>query len=306
MAARPFFLAMLNLSTDRDLALRLGIAASELQHVAAHHGEYHSSYRNTINRKRRHLYVVAPRLANILKRIDALLQTVPLPDGMHGSRKGHRPSDAARPHVGHELLGKIDISNFFPHITPDRVRAVFTSLGCTDHVAGLLTRLTTADNHLPQGFNSSSSIANLVIAPAMSRMNGLARHMDLDVTNYLDDIALSGDQRVKYAHRVGLRIIDSSRLVVNRRKSQTVPRSESQRVVGFTVNQRLSVPRDYRRNLLLTLHKCRAYGPLSQCPDGDLGQLRRSLAGRIQHVRARHPRQGRELQKVFEQIAWPS
>lgn len=296
---------MLNLHTCRDLALRTGIAEEELRYVAANITRYYGSRDEVVNGKHRRLYTAHPRLAHVLKAINRILQSVPLPPNMYGSRKGCRTRDAARPHVGRPAVGKIDIKSYFPRVAPPRVHTVFRHLGCTADMAGLLTRLCTADNHLPQGYSTSSSIANLVLVPTMQRMNGLAAATGLHLSNYLDDIVVSGDARVTPLHQTGLRILASSRLAANANKSRVFPQSARQVVVGHTVNSRLSVPRPYREDLAALLDRCRRLGPASQCGTMSLESFRKSVESKIAYVRSVRPSLARPLQRLFEQIIWP-
>ena len=80
-----------------------------------------------------------------------LLDQIPLPEAAHGWRKGRSPATNALPHVDKALLIKLDLENFFPACHYSRVQQLYLDLGCSLEVALLLTRLTTADHHLPAG-----------------------------------------------------------------------------------------------------------------------------------------------------------
>jgi len=296
---------MLNLHTCRDVAIRTGISEVELRHVASQMPRYYGWRDEMVNGKSRRLYTAHPRLACILKAINRMLQTVPLPRSMCGSRRGYSTRSAAGLHVARPFVGKIDIKSFFPLVAPSVVHEVFMRLGCTDDVAGLLTRLCTADNQLPQGFSTSSSLANLVLSPTIQRMDGLADATGVSLSNYLDDIVISGDERVRPLHETSLRILASSRLAANARKSRVIPQSDCQVVLGHSVNTHLSVPRTYRQELAALLHRCRTLGPESQRGRMDLRTFQRSLEGKIAYVRQTRPNQARPLQRLYRQITWP-
>ncbi len=85
-----------------------------------------------------------PRLKNIQRRILAdILDHIPLHTAVHGFRRGRSIKTFAAPHVGQQIVLKIDLQDFFPSIRVARVRAIFRAVGYPEQVADLLAGLCT-------------------------------------------------------------------------------------------------------------------------------------------------------------------
>ena len=87
------------------------------------------------------------------KRINRLLLApICFPEHMFGAIPKRSVFGNSEHHHGALLLVTIDVKQCFPSITNKHVYSVWSNLlGCCPPVAGLLTRLTTFERHLPQG-----------------------------------------------------------------------------------------------------------------------------------------------------------
>jgi len=80
-----------------------------------------------------------------------LLKNIALPQYICGGVEGKTIIDNVFMHLGASVLVTIDIKNFFRKITNTQVYRVWRDvLGWSPRAAGLLTRLTTFERHLPQ------------------------------------------------------------------------------------------------------------------------------------------------------------
>ncbi|MHB8131927.1 MAG: reverse transcriptase domain-containing protein, partial [Mobilitalea sp.] len=158
---------VLNIKSLKHLALQLHVAEKDIVNVADAIGDHFHCQPKEIKKndgtiKARKIYHPSPKLKTILKAIDVhLLGKIELPQEMHGGRKSHSNVTNAKEHVGKKYVSNYDIKNFFPTIRPDMVYRLFVGLKCSPDVARCLTRLCTADKHVPQGYNTSPRIANL-------------------------------------------------------------------------------------------------------------------------------------------------
>ena len=84
-----------------------------------------------------------------------------------------------------------DVRNFYPSIPFQRVQRLFMALGCSTEVARLLTRLTTHNYRLEQGFITSPIIADQIFRHADRRISDLCAKQALTYTRYVDDITIS-------------------------------------------------------------------------------------------------------------------
>src|SRR5690349_1074658 len=88
--------------------------------------------------------------------------TIPKRRGATGFVRGRSIVDNARPHVNRAVVINVDLADFFPSITAERVTAAWRGLGWGAEAAAVLTAICTLDGRLPQGAPTSPALSNLV------------------------------------------------------------------------------------------------------------------------------------------------
>lgn len=264
--------------------------------------------------------VQAKILREILDRLDAH-------PSAHGFVAGRSIMTNARPHVGHPVLIKLDLSNFYATVGFARVVAIFRTMGYSREAAiwlGLLTTSAVPGNmpfdghspnsllpylrrHLPQGAPTSPSLANLSAYRLDARLTGLARSFGATFTRYADDLALSGPAELVPSLRVLLplvqQIIRQERFRPNSAKRRILRSHQRQSIAGVVVNEKTNVARiDYDR-LKAILTNCARRGPSTQNREG-IDDYSSHLRGRIAHVLQLNPARGARLQALFQTIDW--
>lgn len=125
-------------------------------------------------------------------------------------RPGSSHARLALDHLGHHFLLTADIDDFFPSVTPSMVQNQLEREGFGKEAAGLLTRLTTLDHELPQGFPTSSRIAAIVLRPVMDRLERLAFAHKMLVGVYADNLVVSSNSDFSRFHNLLARIFRQS------------------------------------------------------------------------------------------------
>jgi RNA-directed DNA polymerase len=235
-----------------------------------------------------------------------ILAKVPTHDAAHGFVPGRSTVTNATPHVGARLLLKTDIREFFPTIHYWRVRGMFGSFGYDERVAAVLASLCTRrpvvdrdgervvvwPGLLPQGAPTSPAIANLVCLRLDARLTGLAAKLGAVYTRYADDLSFSvhDPDRVERID-VGRtfwwidQILQQEGFAEHPGKRQVLRPSRRQLVTGIVVNQKLTVPRDARRQFRATLHNCKVHGLASQARGrDDFADYLRGYAAYVQMI----------------------
>ncbi len=269
-----------------------------------------------------------PVLKEVQRKIHSeILRRVPIHPNAHGFARGRSIVSNARPHVGQQVILKLDLANFYTTIGYPRVVAIFRSIGYSREAAIWLARLTTSrvphnlkvpkggkcnlyyyrQRHLPQGAPTSPALANLSAYSLDVRLSGMARAFGAKYTRYADDLTFSGDRRWERSLSTFIplvqQIIQSERFFVQHEKRQVVRRSRRQVVTGVVVNERTGVCRpDYDR-LKAILHNCIRHGPSTQ-NRSNVPDFRSHLSGRIAHVCQLDAAKGARLRQWFEQIDW--
>lgn len=313
-------LERLKLKSLKHLALQIGIAENELTYVAEHLKNFYWMATRDISiedgtKKVRNIYCAEPRLKRILKNINKLLlKRCKMLDCVHGARSGHSNITNASVHVGKKNVLKLDIMNFFPSVSNDRVFDLFfDTLKCSPEVAHLLTRLCTADYHLPQGFNTSPSIANMILQTVIRRIKGFCDKQGLNFTVYVDDITISGNKDISQFEPTIKKIIVESQFKIKSEKTCYLPNHKQQKVTGLIVNQKINIPKKYYEGTRGNLLDCKSNGPLSLLSRISLDsgkqitsviKLKEYLHGKINYITQVNPISGAKLTDIFNSITW--
>ena len=297
----------------------------------------HYRYRMLAKPHGRVRLIEAPKCRlKILQRrvLDAILGQIQVHSAVHGFVRGRSIKSFAEPHVGREVVLRLDLEDFFPSICAARIDALFRSAGYPEAVAELLTALCTtmtpkgfwsnlegcrsrearreleelySRRHLPQGAPTSPTLANLCAYRADTRLQALAASAGATYTRYADDLAFSGDsQFARAAARFAIRasaILLEENFRVHFRKTRIMRRGVRQLLVGLVLNARLNVRRSDYDGLKAILTNCIRWGPCSQNREQNV-EFRASLLGKIGFVGSIHAERGQRLRALFDQIDW--
>ena len=242
-----------------------------------------------------------------------------LPPFIHGARPGIGITASATLHAAQPAILALDIANCFPSINSEMVYRLFRHrFGYSHKVATLLTRLTTFNNHLPQGSPTSPSLCNLILAPMSEQLFNLGQSLDLRFSQYVDDLYYSGKiNNLICAKKHAINIVHHHSLHTNSKTHITTKR-HSMVVAGAVINQKVSAGRPRIRQLerqIMKLHSadkfaylnaCRAIreAQKSRCPIPKYKTRIHSLQGKIANVTALNSAQGQHLkQKLTRKLA---
>ena len=276
-----------------------------------------------------------PRLKDLqLQILRWILEKVPPHPAVHGFVRGRSIRTFVAPHVGKEVVVRMDLRDFFPTFGGVRIQNMFRTLGYPEPVADLLGGITSnrtplniwkdsgarvdvedlaelgrlyARPHLPQGAPTSPALANISCYGLDCRLGALAASAGATYTRYADDLAFSGgrdfESRVeRFAAHVGAALLEEG-FRVNHRKTRVMRRGVRQHLAGLVTNEKANIRRGDFDRLKAALNNCVRFGPESQNrerrPD-----FRSHLQGRVSFVEMINPVKGKRLRTIFEQIRW--
>lgn len=147
---------------------------------------------------------------------------------------GRRPMDAAAPHVGGRWIQKLDIADFFPSTSSERVRVTFEMLGASFEVAAALADLTTYNNSLPTGARTSPFLSNLVLADFDYAIAAASESLGVTYSRYADDMIFSANEAFDMTQLVSQKLATLG-YKLNLRKTRVRRRGQPLRVAGLTV-----------------------------------------------------------------------
>ena len=271
------------------------------------------------------------RLREVQRRIHTgLLRHVPLHAAAQGFVRGRSALTHARLHVGAAWVLRLDLAQFFCHVTAPRVRGVFELLGYSAPVARMLAALCTnrvpgdvlqsaphalawsqrqnlREAHLPQGAPTSPALANLVSFGLDVRLAALARKHAATYSRYADDLTFSSSTWTRAAAarcaRTASEIAAECGFVVNPRKTLLMGAQHAQVVTGVVVNRHPNLARrDYDR-LKAIVHNCLRFGPAAQ-NHAEHPNFRAWLHGSLAQAAAINPAKTAPLLRDFARIRW--
>ena len=180
-----------------------------------------------------------------------ILYKIPVSKHACAYHKHRGLADLAQPHVGHKVLIHLDIKDFFNSITEQMVfEALLKETNYPKTVAGFLSRLCCYKRHLPQGACTSPALSNICFKECDSWLASLAKRNNLAYTRYSDDLYFSGDDVDAAAIIKEVRTILSQRgFTLHNSKTKVIGQHQAQMVTAIVVNDKMQVPREYRRKL---------------------------------------------------------
>ena len=204
-------------------------------------------------------------------------------------RPGGSPLKNAQPHIGKDMLLKMDIRHFFDHIYYPVVKEkVFPADRYSESNRILLSLLCVYKDALPQGAPTSPAISNIIMREFDDTVGAWCKERGIAYTRYCDDMTFSGVFDGKEVKLFVKEQLKKAGFFANDRKTVLVKTGQRKTVTGIVVNDRANIPAAYRRKLRQELYYCKTYGVASHMaragiPVGEETYLRQ-LMGRINYV----------------------
>lgn len=258
----------------------------------------------------REIFAPKPYLKGVQRQIlDDLLHRVRLNSHAEGFRRKRSVLTNAKRHIGKKVVIKMDVKDFFPSITFERVLGMFISLGYPRQVSLLLTRLVTHNGRLPIGAPTSPAISNIVCRRLDKRFSGLGEKAGFDYSRYADDITISSNNKgVNRMIPFFKEIMSEEGFETNETKLRILRSGGRQKITGIVVNKKPNLDKKEIRKLRAVLYNCghrdlrqevkrwaENEKGLNNPRSYSLREFRSSLRGKIHFVRMVNPEIGNRL-----------
>lgn len=306
----------------RTLSFKIGYSEDKLRNIVLHFRDNYSK-RKEIDKKGKRRLIFSPSkdLKKLQRTILAYIsRRTSLPETFHGYKKKRSNLTNARLHLNKRVITKLDIKDFFPSVHFKRVFTLFKGLGFNEQESKILSRLTTVDYFLPQGFSASPFIASLMLRNLDKRLKTLflAQRLNFTYTFFSDDITISGNGGIKNLKKLICKIFRQEGFSINRDKIKELPYWKSQEVTGIIVNEKFNVPYIYRHDLRAIIHNCISLGPRTQITRfnaelasnkktvTNLSEFRERLFGKINYIKPINRNLYSQLLSSFGKIDWHS
>jgi retron-type reverse transcriptase len=173
------------------------------------------------------------------------------------------------PHSANRYFLCLDLEDFFPSISDERVRNIFRLIGYSWRASYFLSAICTCNGGLPQGGVTSPALSNLAAAKLDRRIAGFTSRRNIVFTRYADDITLSSNNpRVLCkAQPTVMRIIQNERFKVNAEKTKMVGPRRRCKITGLTKNTdepRFGIGKWKKRQMRAIMHNLLIKGKTDQ------------------------------------------
>lgn len=221
-----------------------------------------------------------------------MLNKTPISRYATAYHKGARLTQNASPHTGRRYLLKIDLSDFFHSIRMTDVHSRVFAPYYPKQIGYFLSLICCKDGALAQGAPSSPAISNIVMRCFDEPFGRWCEKRGLSYTRYCDDITISGDVPLYRAYEKASLWLNNMGFTINEKKTHFITNASRQAVTGLTVNEKVSVPSDYKRKLRQELYYVEKFGICSaaaylKLPDAL--KYCQSLMGRVNYVLSVEP-----------------
>lgn len=186
--------AFFRLRTKAKLADVLQISQTKLKRLTKLENGYYAFQKPKRDGTMRDISAPIPPLKMVQARIADLLRRVAPPDYLFAPVEGRSYVDNAAQHIGSRNFRLLDIEDFFPSCTFNKVLWFFrTWMECSPDVAYILSKIATENDVLPQGSPCSPILAYFAYIDMWTEIDECARIDDCRLSVYADDLTLSGD-----------------------------------------------------------------------------------------------------------------
>lgn len=163
----------------------------------------------------------------------------------------------AQNHICKKNVLNIDLKDFFPNISANRIYELFTSakFAYNDQISKALSLLTTYNGKLPTGAPTSPVISNFICMQLDAELLNLSASHHLSYSRYADDITFSTNEQISQNLVSDIRnIIQKNNFTLNDKKIRLKSSGQKQTVTGITVNKKINVDRKLLKKIRAMLH----------------------------------------------------
>ena len=254
----------------------------------------------------RQTYDAKPKLKDIHEKIkNRLLKRVCYPEYLLGgiadnSIKRDYKAHAAI-HTGKKYLIEEDVKDFFPNTSDVIVKNIWQRFfSFAPETAEILTKLTTLNGMLPQGWKTSSYLANLAFWDVESDLVDNLSNRGITYSRFMDDITVSASHKLDAAQKTHIvnaiyKMLFSRGYSPKRSKHEIVSSAEAMKVTGLIVNStNPSLPKSERDNIRAAVKQCEN-SAIESCSTEEYLKMWRSASGRVGKLKRFHINEAEKL-----------
>jgi RNA-directed DNA polymerase len=266
------------LASESTLLAHLGVSSKELKRIWWYRATMYTEF-SIAKRSGKLRLITAPnnRLKMLQRKLAPLLdQLYRVRNPVHGFVPNRSVKSNAEAHRNRRNVVNLDLQNFFPSITENRIRGVLRALGVDHRVAEIIARMCCYNGHLPQGAPTSPVLSNMICYRLDTVLLRFAKAARAIYTRYADDITFSTFQPPIGLFEAAIppsgrfvpeilaaelrKAVTDNGFALNPDKAHYADRHARRIVTGLKINELVNVDRRYVRNLRAALHSVEVLG----------------------------------------------
>lgn len=285
----------------------LGASDEELLVVRKHRSKMYSHF--TIPKRAGGVrFITAPnsRLMYFQRKLLHVFSNIYKPrKPVHGFVPRRSAVSNAEEHVNRNHILNIDLKDFFPSITEDRVSGLLRVLGVPNDVRSAILALCCVNHRLPQGGPCSPMLANMICLRMDRQLMGYCKTRRIRYSRYADDLSFSlyaaphqlfsdgvpspGKLKLNQLSEELLSIIAENGFSVNEEKLRYFGPTSRKEVTGLVVTDIVNVPRRFVRAIRAILYdiETKSYDVAQirfSTKHKKIGSLREHVRGKISWI----------------------
>lgn len=176
-------------------------------------------------------------------------------------RPGGSTKINASAHTGKPLVVKLDIRHFFDSIIYPQIKEyAFPAEKYSESNRILLSLLCTYKDSLPQGAPTSPVISNIIMKDFDNAVGKWCEERSVSFTRYCDDMTFSGDFDSQQLIAFVKNELKKYGFFLNSKKTVAVRQGQRQKITGIVVNNKISVPAEYKKKIRQEMYYCKKFG----------------------------------------------
>lgn len=294
------------LADEASILAHLGLSPKELKKIWWYRGRMYARFEIAKGGgKARQITAPDKRLKILQSKLAPLLdQLYRVRNPVHGFVPARSVKTNAEAHGRRRFVVNLDLKEFFPTITENRIKGLLRSLGMDVRVADIIARLCCVNDHLPQGAPTSPVLSNMICFRLDTELLHAAKAARSIYTRYADDITFSSYQPPAPLFEGALPAVGrfspdtlapalrnafaGNGFTVNPDKAHYADRNSRRIVTGVKINAGLNVDRRYVRHIRALLHSVEALGledaQQKYTDSGGKGVIDQHLRGKIAYI----------------------
>lgn len=211
-------------------------------------------------------------------------------------------------HSGKNILINEDVKDFFPSSSVKVVNEIWKRLfNFSTEAAEVLTKITTLNGSLPQGWKTSGYLANLVFWDKEHELVNILSAHGFSYSRFMDDITVSSKTKINNKSKTFIineiyKMLLSKGYSPKRSKHQIISNNIRMEVTGLTVNGKTpSLSKTEQNNIRAAVHKCECHAKTDRS-SLEYEKLWNSASGRVGTLTRFHNAKGAKLRKKLRSV----